>query len=491
MGGGRYDGDVAQQARSTNQDAFVYSGYAADPGSSKSAEQEVHAILDPYGQIRECMNETPIVVALDVTRSRGDDSRVMYDKLPMFIGQIELRDYVSGAAVSFAAIGDATVDKAPLQVGQFEADNRLDEVLSSFWLEEGGGGTGQESYELAALYYARRSRLACQDRGAKGYFFFVGDEAFYPTVNATQAKRWLDLDIAADLPSEQVFRELQEKYHVFLIYPQKAWEQRKADIDAEVRTRVLAAGGQYDQVDVRASLIWNNRNDLDLHVITPGREEIFYGHKKSRCKGWLDVDMNVRGDTTKPVENVRWKKGEAGKGRYQIIVQNYRFNEAEKEPTPFRLEVEVAGEVKHFDGVVSPKLETGGRSNVKVYQFDFDPAAEKVPRPQAEDVYSSYGDEVIRGQWQSVIPNEHIFTLDDPKAIIDVTLGALAVVAAGQPLGDFLEDMRRRRQSEERIEEVGRALEGLSARQSVSRVEVEGSPPEGGGRSRGGRSRRL
>ena len=30
---------------------------------------------------------------------------------------------------------------------------------------EGGGGSGQESYELAAYYYARHTRLASHDRG--------------------------------------------------------------------------------------------------------------------------------------------------------------------------------------------------------------------------------------------------------------------------------------------------------------------------------------
>src|ERR1700690_992731 len=134
MGGGHYDGDVAREARSTNTDVFAYDAHASGQGS---AQREVHAILNPSGQERECMNTTPIVVAMDVTRSRGDDSRIIYAKLPMFLGQIELKNYVQGAAISFAAIGDATDgDKAPLQVGQFEADNRLDEVLSKIWLEE-------------------------------------------------------------------------------------------------------------------------------------------------------------------------------------------------------------------------------------------------------------------------------------------------------------------------------------------------------------------
>ena len=142
--------DVAREARSSQSDAFAYSAYRVTD-SSGSQRRAVHPALSPQGTVREVNNPTPIVVALDVTRSRGDDTKVMYEKLPMFIGQIDLHGYVAGAGISFAAIGDATIDKAPLQVGQFEADNRLDEVLEKFWLEEGGGGTGQESYELPVV----------------------------------------------------------------------------------------------------------------------------------------------------------------------------------------------------------------------------------------------------------------------------------------------------------------------------------------------------
>src|SRR5438552_428742 len=167
MGGGSYDEDVATQARSTNEDVFNYRGYVS--ADAAVAQRAVHPELDPYGKLRECMNETPIVVAMDVTRSRGDDSRIIYAKLPMFMGQLLLQNYVPGPAISFAAIGDASAgDAAPLQVGQFEADNRLDKVLSNIWLEEGGGGSGQESYELAAYYYARHAKLAALERGGKG-----------------------------------------------------------------------------------------------------------------------------------------------------------------------------------------------------------------------------------------------------------------------------------------------------------------------------------
>ena len=157
----------------------------------------------------------------------------------------------------------------------------------------------------------------------------------------------------------------------FIAHDDTTIENRPAGIDKDFRERVISAGGAYDDVDVRFSLIWNNRNDLDLHVIAPSGEEIYFGKKKSRCRGMLDVDRNVGGQTRKPVENVRWLKGEAPDGLYRVFARNFTFHEPDESPTSFRLESFVGGELQHFDGLISKNGETREDSDINVGEFRF------------------------------------------------------------------------------------------------------------------------
>lgn len=161
-----------------------------------------------------------------------------------------------------------------------------------------------------------------------------------------------------------------------------------AGVDAEIRRRVLGAGGQYENVDIRASLIWNNRNDLDLHIITPTREEIYYANKRADCGGWLDTDMNVNGETDTPVENTRWSRGRARPGRYYVFVRNYRFHSPQSLPTPFKVELQVGENFFSFEGVI-PANSWGTSSDVPAFEFDYFPgqspklrSAVGIARPQ-------------------------------------------------------------------------------------------------------------
>jgi hypothetical protein len=285
-----------------------------------------------------------------------------------------------------------------------------------------------------------------------------------------------------------VFRELLERFHVYLIYPQSSWEQRREDIDAEIQKRVLEAGGMHEGVDIRASLIWNNRNDLDLHVRTPGKEHIYFGAKRATCGGELDVDRNVRGETTKPVENTRWAKGAARKGHYRVWVENYCFHEGKHEPTPFRVELEINGTVQHFSGVASPHGETGEGSTVNCFEFDYDPATR--PAEVTDELYAGYKDDTIKAQWASVLPPENILLIEDPKAIADIILGVLAL-SSGRDLDEYMSHMTERGQTESRRALTAGALGALASRTALARVTSPLTLDRPAEKSRKGRTRRL
>jgi len=467
MGGGYYDRDVGMTSQSGATSEYT------EAAATAMSQKGPHVDLLPRGRFLACARRSPIVVAMDVTRSRGNDSKIVYDKMPMLYGQLMMQGYLEDPAISFAAIGDATSgDRAPLQVCDFASGTEIDAWLTKLWLEEGGGGTGRESYELAAFFYARRTELS----GDKGYFFFTGDEGFYPEIAREQiaghlagdgkaaagavARRFEKLELEGGFTAAAAFRELAEKFHVFFIYPRKDVAERRSDIDAEIAARLRREGGKSG--DVRVSLIWNNRNDCDLHVIAPSGEEIYYGHKRSVCGGELDVDMNVRGESTKPVENVYWPPGGAPPGRYKVVVQNYAYHEPERGEYEWRVEVVAGKKASHFEGTVK---NAGKASNVTVCEFDFSglsPAA-------AEALYASYGDDAILAQWREVLPPENILVIDESKAVVDAMLGAMALVSGSRDLDGYLEDMKTRLQTDERIAEMRRTLGPLGERHRRAR----------------------
>src|SRR5258707_9278278 len=116
-----------------------------------------------------------IAVLFDVTGSMGSVPRVLQQKLPQLLGLLLRKGYAKGPQILFGAIGDATCDRAPLQVGQFESDNRLDDDLGRFVLEGGGGGRQTQSYGLAMDFRARHPSIDCYAKpGHRGNLSLTG-----------------------------------------------------------------------------------------------------------------------------------------------------------------------------------------------------------------------------------------------------------------------------------------------------------------------------
>lgn len=116
--------------------------------------------------------------------------------------------------------------------------------------------------------------------------------------------------------------------------------------------------------DVQISLLWNNYNDIDLHVRCPSGELISFDHRNSRCRGELDVDMNAKGrESDEPIENIYWPAGKAPYGDYYVVVHHYR-NHGDEDPTMFEVQVKVDGRVRKFQGELSH-----GDDPMLIYRF--------------------------------------------------------------------------------------------------------------------------
>jgi hypothetical protein len=128
--------------------------------------------------------------------------------------------YLAHPQILIGGIGDATCDRAPLQIGQFESGIEIDQDLAKLWLEAGGGGQRTESYELAMYFMARHTAIDClEKRGQRGYLFLIGDEMPYRYVRRRQVAALLGDDLPADIPVEEMLRELETRYDTYFILP--------------------------------------------------------------------------------------------------------------------------------------------------------------------------------------------------------------------------------------------------------------------------------
>lgn len=217
MGAGTFDAGAYRSFSSTTVGKSTDEIYSA---------RGMHEKLNPLGvRLRESRDSvdnpqaTPIIVGLDVTGSMGIIADVIAREGlgTLFTGILD-RKPVPNPHVMFMGIGDANCDRAPLQVSQFEADNRVVEQLTQLYLEHGGGGNHFESYNLPwyfAAFHTEHDSIV--KRGKRGYLFTVGDEEVPAPLTKSQIKTFIGDDIEADLSTRDLLELAQRKYDVFHI----------------------------------------------------------------------------------------------------------------------------------------------------------------------------------------------------------------------------------------------------------------------------------
>ncbi|MFL6114079.1 MAG: hypothetical protein ACJ786_22385 [Catenulispora sp.] len=337
MGSGHWDYEMYEAAeayrKASGRSAFDYNDRVII--HTPRNQWRAHPSLEPYGvDVRESRDsaEHPtslaISVLFDVTGSMGGVPRVLQTKLADLHGLLLRKRYVDHPQIMFGAIGDAYSDRVPLQIGQFESDNRMDEQLGAIVLEGGGGGQMRESYELAMYFMAHHTSLDCHEkRGKRGYLFLIGDEMPYPSVNPQHVSRVLgrrsdrgrpDRSRPGEWPGErpgraappaasveEVVRELTGKFDVYYILPEGSsyvgndevlgtWRAllgqnviQLDDLDAVCETIALTIGLAEERIDLDGGLA-----DLRDVGSTAGRSvERALGGLRSRRDGSQDPSV--------------------------------------------------------------------------------------------------------------------------------------------------------------------------------------------------------
>jgi hypothetical protein len=122
-----------------------------------------------------------------------------------------------------------------------------------------------------------------------------------------------------------------------------------------LHTNVLGVGTG----DVQVTLAWDAESDVDLHVVGPGGDEIYWDRRESPSGGTLDLDSNAACDIDSVRnENITWPVGRAPRGVYTVRV-NYWSNCGVAQ-TNYTLRINNGGSVQIFTGTLTGPGTRGG-----------------------------------------------------------------------------------------------------------------------------------
>ena len=122
--------------------------------------------------------------------------------------------------------------------------------------------------------------------------------------------------------------------------------------------------------DIQISLLWDNINDIDLHVSFYGngiKSQIDWTNKLGYSGGILDIDMNsVSSVTSKnPIENIYWPKNRAPKGTYVVYVHYFKCYDYRNLKTPVKILIKSDNDSRVIDAVVE-----FGRQPIEIARFN-------------------------------------------------------------------------------------------------------------------------
>jgi len=197
----------------------------SDKSKDEIFSHKIHQTMDPKQMsLRECRDSEnhpkslPIIIGLDVTGSMGYIPENMIKGGLGTIMHDVINNGIADPAICFVAIGDQFSDDAPIQVGQFESgDQDLVKWLQNTWLEGHGGGTAEESYQMA-WYFALNNVETDHwtKRKQKGLIITIGDEAVHQTLD--RVPQHFGKKQSDSMSTKELLDKIIEKWDVYHIH---------------------------------------------------------------------------------------------------------------------------------------------------------------------------------------------------------------------------------------------------------------------------------
>ena len=232
--------------------------------------------LNPFNVVRECCdceehpNTTPLILGLDVTGSMG----IYAQKCLVSLNDIitELYKSVQDIQIMTMGIGDLAYDRAPLQVSQFESDERISDQLFKIWLEGGGGGNNWESYALAWYFGLRATKLDCWKRNRKGIIITIGDEQCPPHLPLPRLRSVMGntVDDQVDVDVKKLYKQASERFDIYHVsIAEGSYYRRAGDRVDESWRKILgrnyAVTPEAELAEIIVNIVKDAVNSADSH----------------------------------------------------------------------------------------------------------------------------------------------------------------------------------------------------------------------------------
>ena len=225
---------------------------------------------------------------------------------------------------------------------------------------------------IAILERALEKQRAEEERAALEARLVVVDEI----LDGNDVDELQALDLSSLPPQEKRPREKQRVRRIQEIERAHSNERAEAAAAAELREVLdgaarrlpLEPGGENrrrefearkeqhgcENGEVAISLIWDDRNDLNLIVQAPSGEIIHPRKRSSTAGGVMDVDMNTRPQSQEPIEHIRWTH--ATPGEYRVFVHHFAVHRRfrSKEPSPYSVLVHESDRSTQYCGILHP-----------------------------------------------------------------------------------------------------------------------------------------